>query len=304
MDGEKRGSHVPGCPPGTGGIGACTSNKRRYTDHHHSGVQSSRIIYCEEGNAISNYNLPITLERNSTVPIYAQIRRQLEELIQNGTLTEGDLLPGEPQLAEELGVSKMTVRQAIYELVAEGLLERQKGRGTFVRSPSVRLQLPFFTSFTQDMLHRGYTPKTTLLTVSEIAASRRQAERLHIEPSAALVRITRLRFADELPMVHETVLIIDERFPGIVDRLHKTESRYDVYEKGYEVRPARAEQTLEAVIVTTEEANHLGVPAGAPALMIEGVLYDQDDRPVEIMKSVYRADRYKVYLERTRREFE
>lgn len=252
---------------------------------------------------MSNHRLPITLERQSAVPIYAQIRRQLEELIASGALKEGDLLPGEPQLAEDLGVSKMTVRQAIYELVAEGLLERQRGRGTFVCSPSVSLQLPFFTSFTQDMRHRGYVPRTVLLTVAQVAASKRQAERLRIEPGSKLVRITRLRFADELPMVFETVLIIDERFPDIIAKLRETESRYDVYEQGYGVRPARAEQTLEAVIVTAEEASHLGVSASAPALMIEGVLYDQDDRPIEIMKSVYRADRYKVYLERTRREF-
>lgn len=252
---------------------------------------------------MSRHSLPLTLDRGSTVPIYVQIRRQLEELIASGTLKEGDLLPGEPQLAEELGVSKMTVRQAIYELVAEGLLERQRGRGTFVCTPSVSMQLPFFTSFTQDMQHRGYVPRTILLTVAQVAASQRQADRLRITRGEKLVRITRLRFADDLPMVYETVLIIDARFPDIKKRLEATESRYNVYEQGYGVRPARAEQTLEAVSVTAEEAAHLGVAAGSPALMIEGVLYDQDDGPMEIMKSVYRGDRYKVYLERTRREF-
>jgi GntR family transcriptional regulator len=247
--------------------------------------------------------LPLTLERSSSVPIYVQIRRQLEELIHSGKLHEGNPLPGEPQMADELGVSKMTVRQAISELVAQGLLERQKGRGTFVSSPHVSMQLPYFTSFTQDMRSRGYVPRTELLSIEEATASRRQAERLRVQPGDKLVRIKHLRFADELPMVMETVLIIDSLFPNIIDRLAKNESRYELYEQQYNIRPTRADQELEAVAATSVEASHLGMPIGAPALLIEGVLYDQQVRPVEIMKSVYRADRYKVYLQRTRREF-
>lgn len=252
---------------------------------------------------MSGRSLSIALDRSGAVPIYVQIRRQIEGMIRRGELKEGELLPGEPQLAEELGVSKMTIRQAIYELVAEGLLERHKGRGTFVRPPSMRLQLPFFTSYTQDMRRRGYAPRTVLLQLGTMPASERQAGRLGIEPGDRLVRIHRLRFADELPMVLETVLIVKALFPGIEDALQESESRYAIYENRYGVRPNRAEQTLEAVITTSEEARHLGVPVGAPALMIEGVLFDQDDRAIEIMKSVYRADRYKVYLERTRKEF-
>src|SRR5690606_6488120 len=140
---------------------------------------------------------------------------------------------GEPQLAQELGVSKMTVRQAIYELVAEGLLERHRGKGTFVRSPSVRLQLPFFTSYTQDMRRRGYVPRTVLLEMEVVAASTRQAEALNVAPAEPLVRIHRLRYADDLPMVLETVFIVRRYFPGIEDALAEAQSRYDVYESLY-----------------------------------------------------------------------
>ena len=249
-------------------------------------------------------HLNLRVDREGEVPIYAQIKKQIEDMIHSGELKAGDLLPSEPNIAKALGVSKMTVRQAISELTAEGLLERHKGRGTFVCERKVSIRLPYFISYTQDMRRRGYSPRTKVLGIEEVAASARIARTLDVEPNAPLIHMTLLRFADELPMLLENVLVIKDRVPGFAQAQREYSSRYDLYEKKYQIRPTRAEQTLEAVILTPDEAYHLGVPGGSPALLMESLLRDQDDRPIELCKSIYRGDRYKVYFERIRRDYD
>lgn len=248
--------------------------------------------------------LPIALDQESSLPTYVQIGKQVEALIHAGRLKEGDPLPSEPRIADELGVSKMTVRQAIGELVSKGLLRRQRGRGTFVCRPKVSIRLPYFMSYTQDMRRRGYVPRTEHTSIEEVPASGRQAEQLDVEAHEALIRIVRMRFADELPMALETTWLVKRLVPHFADQHTGFPSRYALLENEYNIRPTRAEQTLEAVSVTVAESRHLGVPPGAPAILIEGIVFDQDDRPFEISKSVYRADRYQVSFERTRSEFE
>ncbi len=244
--------------------------------------------------------LEIAIDRDSPMPVYVQIKRQIEAAIRAGLLQPGDGLPSEPELALHLGVSKMTVRQAFSQLVAEGLVERHRGRGTFVCAPKVEIQLPYFTSFTQDMLARGFTPRTEILAVERTLASGRQAAALGVEPHAPLIRLVRLRLADERPMALETTWLRADLVPGFLERHPRFVSLYQVLEEDYGIRPTRARQTLEAAAATPGEAAQLGLPPGAPVLLLESLLFDQHDRPVEMTKAVYRGDRYRLYFERVR----
>ncbi|HET7559383.1 MAG TPA: GntR family transcriptional regulator [Limnochordia bacterium] len=241
-----------------------------------------------------------SLLRGGDVPLYEQIKQTIRAAIDTGELCPGDRLPGEPELCRALGVSKMTLRQALGDLSSEGVLERKRGQGTIVRGPRVAIELPYFRSYTTDMQMRGYRPGTRLLGLDQLAASAREARALGIAPNDRLIRLSRLRLADDSPMALETTLLPAALLPGFLDLAKDMRSLYAVFERVYDIRPTRAVQELQAVAATAEEAGQLGVAPGAALLMIESVLYDQHDRPVEFTKSRYRGDRYQLHFERLR----
>lgn len=243
----------------------------------------------------------LSLDRSSQLPLYGQIRSQIEEAIKTGRLKPGHALPSEPELARSLGVSKMTVRHALNQLVGDGLITRQKGRGTFVAHQKVEITLPYFTSYSEDMARRGYTPFTQLLSVETVQASARQAKTLGLDERAPLIRIVRLRLADEIPIALETSWVNAALVPNFVERHRSFTSLYQVLQDDYDLRPTRARQSFEATSAAAHESIHLGIPAGSPILLLESVLYDQKDRPVDLTKAAYRGDRYKIYFERSSR---
>lgn len=209
------------------------------------------------------------------------------------------MLPGEPELSDSLKVSKMTIRQAMSKLVREGYVQRHRGRGTFVCQPKVDIQLPLFASFTRDMHSRGFIPRTETLSIQKVNASPRQAKMLQLDPGAPLVRLVRLRLADEVPMVLETTWLNGALLPGLAEYAD-IPSLYRLLEEEYSIVPTRARQVAEAASATPDEARHLGIAPGMPVLLFESVLLNQHDIPVEITKAVYRGDRYKLYFERIR----
>lgn len=242
--------------------------------------------------------IALSINRSSHLPIYVQIRRQIQEGIETGRLEPGEVLPGEPAIAEQLGVSVMTVRQALTQLVVEGYLDRQRGKGTFVCDRKLQMHLPYFMSYRSDMRLRGFVPRTQILAIDEVQASPRQGSALQIDAGSPLFRLVRLRFADDLPMMFETTWISTTLVPDFPQVISDDSSYYEVLEGHYGIRPSRTTQTLEAVSATIDEARHLSVPPGSPVLLIDGILYDQKDAPVDLTKSLYRADRYKFHIER------
>lgn len=244
----------------------------------------------------------LSIDRHSSIPIYVQIRKQIQDAIESGVLPPGSLLTGEPAIAEQLKVSIMTVRQALAQLVAEGYIERQRGKGTFVRDRKLKMHLPYFTSYRSDMRARGFVPGTKIIEIDETAASERQGKTLGIKTGSPLFRIVRLRFADDLPMMLETTWISTHLVPDFPNKFSDDDSYYETLENRFGIVPSRTTQTLEAVNTTMNEATYLGVAIGSPVLFVQGILFDQNNHPVDITKSLYRADRYKFYIERRIRE--
>lgn len=236
---------------------------------------------------------------NNGVPKYRQLQHVLEEMIDR--LQPGDPLPPERELEQEFGVSRVTVRQALQQLVLAGRLERIQGRGTFVARPKVE-QVLALTSFSEEMVQRGMRPGSRTLGVERIAARGPIAQALELPEGAAVLVLRRLRLADDEPMALETVYLPAERFPDLERTDLTNRSLYAWLAERHGVELSHATQTIEATVLGAEDARLLEVAPGMPAFRLERVSYDQFGRPVELVRSLYRGDRYKLHarLERPR----
>lgn len=221
------------------------------------------------------------------------VRRELVAMLD--ALDVGDALPSERRLAEELGVSRPTLRQAIDGLVAEGLLDRRHGSGTYVAEPRIAVPLTM-TSFTEDMVKRGMKPGGRVLSFRSETAGARIGRRLALSPVEEVFTIRRLRLADGAPMAIETLCLPRSLMPGL--RRHDLEGRsfYDLL-RGGGVVIASGTETIEPTVTTAEESAELGVPVHMPAFLFERITRDENGRPLEYVRSVYRGDRYRLELD-------
>lgn len=220
----------------------------------------------------------------------AQVREILEQRIRED-LHAGDVLDSERQLVSQLGVSRVTVRQAIADLVDEGLLERTQGKGTYVTGPRIESRLHLM-SFSREMRSRGLVPATRVLSAHQEPAPPEVADALEIEQGDPVVRLERLRLADGTPMAHEIGWYPCAQFPGLLD--HPLEAVYDLMVERYGIEATRGEQSVHAEAAEADHARVLGIARRAPLLVQERVTY-ADGLPVEHSVSRYRADRYRIH---------
>jgi GntR family transcriptional regulator len=232
---------------------------------------------------------------HTRIPLYEQIEAVLRERI--SSMQPGDRLPSDRDLAEEFGVSFVTARQAASRLAADGLVTREIGRGTFVARPRLEKDMSGLTSFTEDMHRRGMSVRSEVLECSIGAASIDVAQALEILTGCPVVRIRRIRFADEIPMALESVALSALSFPGLVDEDFSRKSLYDVLERRYGVRPTIARGVLGAAAPTTDEAQLLGISRSTPLLYARRTAYDEQHMAIEYGESRYRSDRYQVPIE-------
>jgi GntR family transcriptional regulator len=206
-------------------------------------------------------------------------------------LPAGSRLPSEKELAARFEVSRMTVRQALDALVADGRVERVPGQGTFVRRPTVAMG-PGLTSFTEDMRGRGLRPTSRLIGLEHVAAPADVAGDLGVAAGSRVMRLERLRFADDEPMcLEEGHLPI--RFERLLEGADLEGSLHQVLAAaGVVVTSAR--RRVSAAVAPSRDAQLLGLPDGAPALEIIDVFFDGNGRAVQRSHSRYRADRYEV----------
>jgi GntR family transcriptional regulator len=233
------------------------------------------------------------VQKDSSVPIYSQVERIVMDMIDSGRLSAGQRAPSEREIAETLGISRMTARAAMSNLVADGYLYSVPGKGTFVSNPKMRQELLELTSFTEDMRNRGLKPGSRLLDIGVThQASEKIYRTLELPVGEDLIRIHRLRTADEEPMCLETSYLPRSYVPWLLEEDFESRSLYLALES-HGIELVRAEEHLEATLVRDTESELLTVPIGSPALLIERTTYTEGDRPIEYVKSLYRGDRYR-----------
>jgi GntR family transcriptional regulator len=232
------------------------------------------------------------LDPDDSQPLYQQLQRGLREAIEKRILGPDDALPSERQLAEDLGVSRITVRKAIDGLASEGLLVSRQGSGNFVSS---RIDKNFakLTSFSEDMRARGRNPRSVWLKRSEGTVTPEESLKLALSPGTLVYRFHRLRFADDEPMSIELATIDASCLPSL-DAVE--DSLYSALERVGN-RPVRALQRLRAVLLTREQAELLCATPGDAGLLVERLGFLQDGRAIEFSQSYYRGDTYDFVAE-------
>ncbi|MFA9429495.1 GntR family transcriptional regulator [Egicoccus sp. AB-alg2] len=225
---------------------------------------------------------------------YRSAHAELLELLED--LAVGDALPAERTLAARLGVSRMTLRRAVDELVRDGRLVRRQGAGTFVAAPKISASL-HVSSFSEDMRRRGHVPRSRTVELDEIFAGPQLGRRLDVSPSARVLRVVRLRLADDAPMAIETLHVPLELVPGLTGGDLADASFYELLSTRYGIVLARGLQEIEPTVTDERESGLLEVPLHSPAFLFERTSWDQAGRTVEFVRSVYRGDRYRLTAE-------
>jgi GntR family transcriptional regulator len=211
-------------------------------------------------------------------------------------LRTGDAIPSERQLGVDLGVSRLTVRAALDDLVREGYLIRRRGAGTFVNEPKVAKGLTI-SSFSDDMRERGMSPGSRTIDLSIVAAGARLGRILHVSPSEPVIAVKRLRLADGEPMASELLHVRQSLGPGLTARDLEENSFYVLLASRWQVEIVGGSQSVEPTVTNEEESAALGVPLHSPALLFERVTRTAAGDIVEFTSSTYRGDRYRLVSE-------
>lgn len=240
------------------------------------------------------------INKESKLPYYHQLYEMMRDRIIDGDLSPGQALPTEQELVERYGISRTTVRHALDQLVNEGLVYRQSGRGTFVAHPTVEQGIGKITSFTEDMRQRGLTPGTEVLRTRLLRASATIAEKLGVAAGEGLALIMRLRLADDEPMSVEESYLRHRLCPGVLAHDYALRSLTRILEREFGIAILRARQIVGAVSASRSLAQMLGTSEGSPLLYIERVSYTQSGEPIEYLRLYHRGDRYSLTTELAR----
>ena len=243
----------------------------------------------------------VKIDPQSPVPLYAQLESLLAAEIAAGTLLPGGRLPNEEELVERHGVSRTTVRQTIQNLIRRGLIEIRRGKGTFVLQPKITQELTQLSGFVEDMQSLGRNASARLLDKQIVPASDSVARHLAIPARAPVVRIQRVRLADNSPLSFDETYLPREIGERILENDLETEPIFSLLEQKYDTPLVEAEYILEAVSADATVARALGIVAGSPIFLIERTSYTAGHRPVDYEKLYYRGDQIRFVTRLARR---
>lgn len=231
------------------------------------------------------------------VPYYYQIAEILRDMIADAEVQPDAevALPSENELCTLYEVTRATVRHALELLEEEGLVYREKGRGTFLRRRRVQIDLTRLCSTTEDMKARGWTPATQVLSVRVVTPLAHVQHQLRTSEDAQVWEVHRLRLADGEPISLQWSYLPCQSVPEL-DRLDLTGSLYYGLANRYGIQLQNGEQVIRTRAVTAEEARLLAIPESAPVFVIDRTSYDQEGRPIEYLRSLWRGDRYDLQI--------
>jgi GntR family transcriptional regulator len=230
------------------------------------------------------------------LPNYIKIHDALKEEVEKSVWKIGERLPSERDLAERFEVSRMTARQAMTALVEEGILERRVGSGTYVASRRVREKMRGTTSFTEIITAQGRKPSTKLLSYMKTLPNEVECEKLGIAKGDEIIRMERVRYADELPIAFEVASIPYEIVKKFSKKAISSNFFKTLQENGYEI--GRSEQVISAKSVSREVSDYLEMKVGDAILALTQVSYLAEGAAFEYVLSQYAGDRFEFYLER------
>jgi GntR family transcriptional regulator len=241
---------------------------------------------------------PKKINKDLPIPYYFQIVQALRDSINDLGEPEANeiiALPSEPELSNLFSVNRGTIRHALQVLEKEGLIFREKGKGTFVRRRRLEMDLSYLCSTTEDMKNRGWDPDTKIINFEKILPSIHIQTSLNLPDGAEVWSVLRCRFANGEPISLQQAYFPAASMPNL-DKKNLSGSFYDIWKKQYHIYPKSGEQTIRTRIATEEEASLLAVEGISPIFEITRVTFDVNDTPIEYLVSLWRGDRYDFFV--------
>jgi GntR family transcriptional regulator len=256
-----------------------------------------------EAGKLAMFLEDLSLDRDSPVPLYFQLREFLKDRLENGTLGPGDPFPAETEISQATGLSRMTVRHALEELKAEGLLAGRRGLGTMVTEAAPRRRVESgealqgggasLRSFTEIFQGGGLQVGGRVLSSWMTAAPEGAKRELHLEAGARVLEVRRVRYLDGEPVSLETSYYPEGPVADCLLATDMTDrSVYEIMSRAG-VFPEEAVESVELSIITPHEAEVLGAPGGVPVALCRRTTLDSSGRPIEFTQVVYRGDKQK-----------
>jgi GntR family transcriptional regulator len=232
-------------------------------------------------------------DRSAPVPLYYQLKQWLAGRIASGELAPGAQLESELELCERFGISRGVVRQALTELRYEGLIERQRGRGTFVSKPKTAEGLiSGLRGLADDAALRGQRIDSTVIVLGEVPAGASVARSLELQPGDPVVELERVRALDGEPHVLVMTYLPAAMVPGLAERdLSGSESLYRILREEYGLAIVSSLRRVEATVAGAREARLLGIERGDPLLVLRSIGYTTGRRPFDYFIAYHRGDR-------------
>jgi GntR family transcriptional regulator len=251
----------------------------------------------------TNPQASIPLHRGNGLPLYQQIQQRLVEQIQSGAYKPSEPLPSIQKIAAQMGVSQMTVRQAVKSLTELGIIYSRQGKGTFLSSAKLEKEFRHVLSFSEEARAHGATPRSRLLSFNIQAPTPETKAALSLADAEMIFRLRRVRFEDSMPIGIECSCLAVSACPSLMETFNPETSLYEKLSSQYGIQLTITEEVIEVGKANAEEARLLQISRQSPVFLFTRVSFREDGRPVEHVKSTYRGDRYKIVnrLMRTRR---
>jgi GntR family transcriptional regulator len=233
------------------------------------------------------------LKQNSSTPLYRQIEEYIRVAIENGILNFGDKLETEPEIMKRFNVSRITVRQAISNLVNDGYLIKKQGKGTFVNKPKIKRKIDHLLSFTEACSNNGMKATSEVIKREIIMPSEEEKDFLQLDDGDKVLYIQRIRFADGDPIMYENNYFSYSRFNYLLDEQLNC-SLYNLLREKYNIIPSNSKgDSLEVIRASNNVAKILRVPAGEPLFYMKTYMCDNNNNPVHIGKQFIVGKRYR-----------
>ena len=240
----------------------------------------------------------MSTQESNRVPLYWQLYEDLRSQIESGHYKVGDQIPTELELSRQYGISRITVKHALRLLVQDNMVERIQGKGTFVSRPKFDRTLNSVISFRDEIVRRGMKPSSRLLELKAIPVSPKIAEQLRLDPRKDVIKIKRLRLADNEVMGLQTSYIPYDKCPELLRK--ETElaegSLYEVLGQ-FDLLPARAEEIYSISHADFHDARLMCIEENDAVFHVERLTFLSDNSPIEVVYSLLRGDRYKLRVQ-------
>lgn len=235
------------------------------------------------------------LDPKTATPLYVQMIDILERQIVFGELEAGERLPSESELAKQFGVSIITVRNAVGELCKRGLLERKQGKGTFIRKAKFTRDSRALSSFTESCRDQGLTPGGRMLENSLVVLNAKIARCLEQPSGSQGVYISRLRFANQEPVIIERNYF-PMKYAFLLEEVFDDNSLFECLKKRAQAVVTRSDKEIELCRATQTEGDLLQVPKGSPLILVKSTTYNQTGEPLYVGTQVMNGERFTLQV--------